>query len=373
LFRPNCEIHQIGKSVQTTAIEQQIETIFAPLMMFLCKKDDVVVAKALPTKQLISLQQGGVIIPQFVEDISFLKGRKIGQYRPWGWSGTIATEVNCDWDITKGKLYRKSWGASRLKDYLLKFKDEDICDCHTVGKVCATIEECELHIKGIHKNGYSRAIIKAEFGTAGRSTIRCRYPLSKQQSKWLGRVLRQQGAVVVEPELQRVIDYSIQISVGESIKVHTVGRFETNAKGQYQGHWLGPLHSGLDAELLRFIHKTPKRWRQLINQTATIVGEELQRQGYNGPAGIDAMIYTEKGKFKIRPIVEVNPRYTMGRVAFELSKHVFPRSKGYFGISSTKKVSQREMVYRNKQFYNGCILLTADEYPYVAFLSVEEG
>ena len=220
--------------------------------------------------------------------------------------------------------------------------------------------------------GYDRYVIKAEWGTAGRAAIRVA-GLSTSQDKWLQRMLRQQGKVVIEPELEKCIDYSIQISIKERIQVVDVGRFVTDKKGQYLGPWRGPVHRGLDRSLLRFIHqdgKDPKWLQRIIQRTAQLVGEALRNVGYRGPAGIDAMIYRHNNQYKVRPIVEVNPRFTMGRIGYEISKHVFPGQTAFFGILPPAKIELSPMFYKDKRFYQGQILLTSSQYPVAAYLSV---
>ena len=55
--------------------------------------------------------------------------------------------------------------------------------------------------------------------------------------------------------------------------------------------------------------------------------------------GIDAFAYRDvDGKIRLKPIVEINPRYTMGRVTVELMKHVAPGSRGMFRLISRKQV-----------------------------------
>ena len=51
--------------------------------------------------------------------------------------------------------------------------------------------------------------------------------------------------------------------------------------------------------------------------------------GYEGPAGIDAMVWRETrgehtGRLFLKPLVELNPRWTMGRIALELEKYLHP-------------------------------------------------
>ncbi len=65
---------------------------------------------------------------------------------------------------------------------------------------------------------------------------------------------------------------------------------------------------------------------------------ELRRVNYLGPVGIDAFAYRDAdGRVRLKPIVEINPRYTMGRLTVELMKHVAPGSRGLFRLVSRKQ------------------------------------
>jgi hypothetical protein len=60
---------------------------------------------------------------------------------------------------------------------------------------------------------------------------------------------------------------------------------------------------------------------------------ELRRVGFLGPLGIDCFVYRDSsGALKLKPVVEINPRYTMGRVTVELMKHVCPGSYGLYRL-----------------------------------------
>ena len=50
--------------------------------------------------------------------------------------------------------------------------------------------------------------------------------------------------------------------------------------------------------------------------------QKMAALGYFGNVGIDAMIW---GNDELHPVVEINPRKTMGWVALEISKHRFPK------------------------------------------------
>jgi hypothetical protein len=63
---------------------------------------------------------------------------------------------------------------------------------------------------------------------------------------------------------------------------------------------------------------------------------------YNGPLSVDGFIYNENNSFKIREISEINFRYTMGRILYEISKK-YPENK----IHSLVTISSKE--YKNKR------------------------
>jgi len=70
--------------------------------------------------------------------------------------------------------------------------------------------------------------------------------------------------------------------------------------------------------------------------------EDLDRAGYLGPLGIDAFVYRSfSGETRLKPIVEINPRYTMGRLTVELMRQVCPGSRGVFRIVS-RVLAQKE-------------------------------
>jgi hypothetical protein len=67
----------------------------------------------------------------------------------------------------------------------------------------------------------------------------------------------------------------------------------------------------------------------------------LRRADYTGPIGIDALVYrTPHGEHRLKPIVEINPRYTMGRLTVELMRHTCPGSSGCFRLVNRSTARQ---------------------------------
>ena len=75
--------------------------------------------------------------------------------------------------------------------------------------------------------------------------------------------------------------------------------------------------------------------QSLYGKIVSLLEVELQRAGFVGPVGIDALVYrTSQGGCRLKPVVEINPRYTMGRLTLELMKQTGPGSCGLFRLVS---------------------------------------
>ena len=69
-------------------------------------------------------------------------------------------------------------------------------------------------LQRLRRKGYERIVIKQEYGLAGRNMIRLLEPeLLPTQQKWIQGVLRNHQTVVIEPWLDRVLDYSMQMEM----------------------------------------------------------------------------------------------------------------------------------------------------------------
>ena len=171
-----------------------------------------------------------------------------------------------------------------------------------------------------------------------------------------------------------MVDFSIQLDVQSNrTKAVTIGRFETDNQGQYLGHHLGAMHSGLDKDLLRFIHgdgKDSQRMRRLGTQVADVVGRALQSVGYTG--SVDAMIVRTPMGYRIRPIVEVNPRYTMGQLPMNSQDMCIPSLRDGLGLQRRCFLHsmKNRMRVDSSKWREGVQLLTDIQFPVVGFVKV---
>jgi len=64
----------------------------------------------------------------------------------------------------------------------------------------------------------------------------------------------------------------------------------------------------------------------MARAVADVVGEAASSRGFRGPAGVDALLVRTGSGLRLRPLVDLNPRYTMGHVAQALRSHVSTRA-----------------------------------------------
>lgn len=153
------------------------------------------------------------------------------------------------------------------------------------------------------------AFIKAPWSCSGRGVW-----LGTNEEKTLLRVrklLREQGAVEVEPVYERIADFAIELwSDGcGTIQYEGLSFFATAENGAYQGNLVAP-QSIIKDKIIAFgvctaqdLHNTRT---QIIATLTPIIAHK-----YRGPLGVDMML-TPQG---IIPCIEINLRNTMGRVA----------------------------------------------------------
>jgi hypothetical protein len=148
--------------------------------------------------------------------------------------------------------------------------------------------------------------------------------------------------LVVEPWLERELDFSIQLEMGRHLELCGFTGLVNDRKGQFLANWAEAdyrrcLPSKVAA--LLFPAGDPSgRLQRLYGEIFSCLEVELQRAGYVGPVSIDAFIYrTSQGGCRLKPVVEINPRYTMGRLTVELMKRTCPGCIGWFRLVSRRQ------------------------------------
>lgn len=303
------------------------------LPLFLARTDDVVLVPRSPTVAwLREVQAAGFDLPEVVEGTGAeaLAGRTVGAWEAWAPSPATAERFPVPWDPRWRRLYDKAWAAERLRERLLA-EGEDM-DPADVPVLCETPADVERATATLRARGRDPRV-KLRFGTAGRGTLAVDGPVRA--------AIEAQGGVLVEPWLDRVLDLSVQFDVEPSgaVRVSPPGRFFADGRGRYGGAVVGRWTDGLDPALLRYLHgdgASPDRLARRLVATVEALGPSMAALGFTGPAGIDAFVYRDGRDHRLRPLVELNPRRTLGRVAQALGRRVARGQVGAWRVLSRR-------------------------------------
>ena len=371
-FNPTCEseIAQGQPGWTPPRLVAQLVQDLSALPMFLARQDDGVLLEKKPTPAFLTkVQQAGFALPEWIEiDRSAkphpcqkkeLLQRKFGKLRPWGWSPEsakllepLSARTPCGWDGRLREFFSKTWSAQQLGDLLAHaaFAPHWQCDPKVVGRVCKSLKAIETAQDSFGMAGFSHLVAKGAFGASGQNKVHLKgNKITGQKKKWLLKLLKQQGALVVEPWLEKQVDLSFQweVQAKQTFSAVKITQFFTDARGQYRGSVVGRFDVGLENSLLRFLHPPLQEGhRQGLGGVAESIAEKitplLAQSGYAGPVGVDALVYKDPQRTKnslcLKPIVEINPRFSMGRLSLELARHLQHRHVGLWLILNLKEV-----------------------------------
>jgi hypothetical protein len=166
-------------------------------------------------------------------------------------------------------------------------------------------------------------VVKAEFSNSSRERFLQRSnspPDRGALSRWAARRLAMGQALIVEPWVERIDEVGVQLTIqrnGEPRVEGVTGLLVDNA-GRYRGSEFTPA---LDND---------PQWQDAI-AIAMEAARHVQQAGYFGPLGIDAMRYRDAaGEIRLRPLQDINARWTMGRLSLGLRRLLHPGERGYW-------------------------------------------
>ncbi len=353
-----------GKAFTPVKRQAMLAEDLANLPQFLCGPGDIVLLAKRPADAFLdSLKQAGFPLPQFVElrqgridPAESLFQRKLGRLRPWAW-GPDSVELleplfarvtgegptaNHYFNDSLAQLYSKAWSAGFLRKLLARFREEHwLCSEQEIGMAADCLEDALKAIAAIRRRGQHRVVVKEALGVAGHNSLRLWEPeLLPAQWRWLEHTLRNGQPLVVEPWLERELDFSVQLEMGaRRLKVCGYTGLINDRKGQFLANWAeADCSRCLPAKVGALLHAQAdisSHLQRLYEGIFSLLEVELQRVGFVGPVSIDSFVYrTPEGEFRLKPVVEINPRYTMGRLTVELMKYTGSAARGLFRLVS---------------------------------------
>ena len=169
------------------------------------------------------------------------------------------------------------------------------------------------------KNDKQAWVVKAEFSMSARERLLgTGRSMSIPDRNWALKRLERGGVLFFEPWVQRIAEVGLQfdIPISEPPELLGITPLLTDSYGRYCG-------SGFETEAA-----SGQNWESAI-VVAKRACEEMQSRGYFGPVGIDAVRYLdEHGREQLRPLQDINARWTMGRLSLGLQRLLKPGESG---------------------------------------------
>ena len=152
-------------------------------------------------------------------------------------------------------------------------------------------------------------VLKHPLGFSGRERmVGSAGTLSDSAWGWARRKLSQDWSLLFEPWVEQRQDFSLHFDLGPEGQVSFVGETQllSDPGGVYRGSRIVPS-GGVEPE---------------VHEMALRVAQEVARCGYWGPLGIDGLRGQLGDQAVLRPLVEINARYSFGRLTLALTEWV---------------------------------------------------
>lgn len=350
-FNPNAESHaraaMIGKPWQpdksALALEHDLET----LLLGCCRRDDALLMRRPPSiAHLTSLKNAGYELPEILS-IDTPAGRKLGGLRPWAWSPDAveklrpyADDVSPNMDQRWRKALPPEWFSKEIGLRL----ERALGPVPETGVLVRGVESALAEITRLLVSG--QALLKAPMSYAGRGHLRVNAASDPAKTRgWIENTLAGHGGIVIEPWLDRVLDFSAlyEMKAGGEVSLIGLTRLENDAAGRFLGIRVSPKWGTLlEPEAALFLFREARAMEIYQEQIPPLLGKLLP--GYIGPLCVDAMLHRRvDGSLALKPVVEMNVRLTMGRIAWEWMKRRPGSSGGRLRLLRRQALSDAEL------------------------------
>ena len=331
-FNPNAESHArasaLGKRWQPDKASLALEQDLEMLMLACCRRDDALLMRRPPSvDHLRRIKEAGFGLPEIVS-VDASPGRPLGGLRPWAWSPDAINVLQpFAKDVAEGLPHQ--WRDTDRADWFSKEiglqLEQSLGPVPETGLFLDEVDAVESAIaERIGTGNGAQVVLKAPYACAGRGHLRVNSESVPSKTRgWIENTLAAHGGLVAEPWLDRVLDFSSLYEVGPEGMVDHVAFtvMENDAAGRFQGTKVARKWGNLLPEpLAAFFFREANILDLYTRQLPGLIGQVVP--GYSGPLGIDAMVHLRAdGSLALKPVVEVNVRFTMGRLAWQWLKH----------------------------------------------------
>jgi uncharacterized ferritin-like protein (DUF455 family) len=310
-FNPQCDLEAQGVKL-SAAVRAKICDL-EPLIVWLGLEEDVAGLSSKPDSDFLErVHEIRGVLPEIslgLEDRN--RFQAFEEFRPWGYSKSA-------WDFfgeLKSRVRKQPGFGQNVHSerwFHKAFWKEAL---GTPGFVIRSENDCLRFLDQAGRNG--DWLLKSSEGTSGRGHLKIESSMLPDPTLRTKIVKRLElGSFVIEPFYEKAADFSVQYEIFSDGRVQEFAPrlFKIDDHFQYQGALLGQGWQGSEFEgLLQKILSEKKSWEPLHQRVIEI----LKEGRYVGPLGIDCMLCKDGA---IVPVIEVNVRFTMGRVAHEIER-----------------------------------------------------
>ncbi len=346
-FNPTCELAVANGSFsyQPPLLLQQMEADLAILPFVFCSEADFVLTENKPSEKFVQdLKNVGFQIPHFCTqaELEAMPDGSFDEIIPWGWSPAAHYKLaklkeKCspefklnpvyNWREIHKTIYERASSLSFLYELINSANDNYLIPKELCGIKVFSSEEVEKQL-----NTHNQLVLKAPLSSSGRGIQMLRKTeLDRSRKQWISGILKQQGYLIAEPYLNKLLDFSFQFQIKskEDIDFLGISYFETNSNGQYQRTLLN-----IRPEI--FTTKSDQKLIDKVEATAKLIGNKLinsvYAENYKGYLGIDALIFEYNNQLFIQPCIEINCRMNMGVLAKYVERKLSSESVGQFEV-----------------------------------------
>lgn len=334
LFNPENDLALAANTPHYTppAVAVEFGRSAACLPLWYAGEDDYVLAREWDNEWLQWVTESFGLRSKVVESAPASTGRVM----PWGWS-LHACDTLVDYGVDRALLpssqkldqYRQLSHRRNVISMFRRLGDMDLPYPMPPlpQEVTSDVEMARL------LNERDRIFVKSPWSGSGRGVIDSATAPARQVLRLASGVIKRQGSVVVERGLDKVIDFAMLYDMhAEEAEYVGLSVFNNVNYSTYGGNILASEPVLIDM-ITKYVSK------DAVDATRESVKTALQDiigNMYEGPVGVDMLVYREGSQYIIDPCVEVNMRMTMGRVAHSFASQYL------------------------KQGLRGCMLMTRD-------------
>ena len=183
-------------------------------------------------------------------------------------------------------------------------------------------------------------VLKPRYGFNGRGRVGYdadSWPRTDSDAlKRAARRMAARGGAVMEPWLERRGDFCVQWFIGDADETRLLGSLEqiVSAAGLCRGH-----RGCIDSRGRVDSGRAPD---EALRENSLAAVEAAQQAGYRGPLGIDGFTFLDphdRARERLRPLVEINARFSVGCIALGIVRRAFDAHKTRLGLEPGQRRS----------------------------------